>query len=341
MSTLTPDGVHGDATGAARSKLGIGLGFALLSASAFGLSGPLARGLLDTGWTAGAAVTARVALAALVLLVPAAIALRGRWALLLAHPRRAGTVALYGVLAVAGAQLCYFYAVSYLQVGVALLLEYTAPVAVVVWMWLRHGQRPGPMTIVGAAVAAFGLAMVLGVLSGVSLNVVGVLWALGAMVGAASYFVISADGDNGLPGVVLAGGGLVVGAIVLSLAGLVGVLPMRASTSDVVLGGTTLDWWVPVLGLGLVTAALAYVTGIAASRRLGSRLASFVALSEVVMALVFAWLLLDELPGPWQLVGGLLILAGVVVVKLGESSVLEVRLGEPEAAEIADSADSA
>ena len=53
----------------------------------------------------------------------------------------------------------------------------------------------------------------------------------------------------------------------------------------------------PLLVLGLVTAALAYATGIAASRRLGSRLASFVALLEVVAASCFAWLLLDQLPG--------------------------------------------
>lgn len=77
-------------------------------------------------------------------------------------------------------------------------------------------------------------------------------------------------------------------------------------------------WWLPVAALAVVTAALAYTTGIAASRRLGSRLASFVALSEVVMALVFAWLLLDELPLPVQLLGGVLILAGVAVVKVGE-----------------------
>ena len=76
----------------------------------------------------------------------------------------------------------------------------------------------------------------------------------------------------------------------------------------------------PVLALGLVTAAIAYVTGIEAGRRLGSRLASFVALTEVLMALVFAWLLLGELPRPVQLAGGLLVLAGVVVVKLGEGS---------------------
>ena len=68
----------------------------------------------------------------------------------------------------------------------------------------------------------------------------------------------------------------------------------------------------------LVTAAFSYVTGIAAGRRLGSRLASFVALGEVLASVVFAWALLGELPRPVQLAGGLLVLAGVVVVKLGE-----------------------
>jgi drug/metabolite transporter (DMT)-like permease len=70
-----------------------------------------------------------------------------------------------------------------------------------------------------------------------------------------------------------------------------------------------------------VTAAVSYTTGIAAIRRLGSRLASFVALTEVLAGVVWAWLLLDELPRPVQLLGGVLILAGVVAVKLGERTV--------------------
>ena len=78
---------------------------------------------------------------------------------------------------------------------------------------------------------------------------------------------------------------------------------------------------VPLVLLGSVTAAIAYVTGIGAARVLGSRLASFVALSEVVAGVAWAWVLLDELPGPWQLGGGVLILAGVVGVKLGERDV--------------------
>jgi hypothetical protein len=74
--------------------------------------------------------------------------------------------------------------------------------------------------------------------------------------------------------------------------------------------------------LGVVTAAVAYVSGIAASRRLGPRLASFVGLLEVLAGLLFAWALLGQLPGWVQVLGGLLVLTGVVVVRAGESAIL-------------------
>ncbi|MBI2244631.1 MAG: EamA family transporter [Nocardioides sp.] len=290
------------------SRLLSGLGFALLSAASFGMSGALARELLDAGWSAGAIVLVRVGLAALVVVPFGLVALRGRWVLL---RRNAGVVAVYGALAVAGAQFCYFSAVAHMQVGPALLIEYTAPAAVVVWFWLRHGQRPGAVTLVGAALAAGGLVLVLDLLSGADLSVPGVLWAL------------AAEG-YGLPPMVLAAAGLVLGAAVLAVLGVVGLMPMRASTDAVSYAGRTVEWWVPLLVLGVVTAAIAYTSGIAASRRLGSRLASFVALLEVLAGVGFAWLLLDELPRTVQLVGGLLILAGVVAVKLGERSTAAV-----------------
>ena len=311
MTTLT----HDETRVPAGSRLASGLGFALLSATSFGMSGALARELLDAGWSAGAIVLIRVGIAALVVLPFGLVSLRGRWGLV---RRNAGVIAVYGVVAVAGAQFCYFSAVQHMQVGPALLIEYTAPAAVVVWLWLRQGQRPGAITLVGAGLAALGLVLVLDLLSGADLSVPGVLWALAAMVGAATYFVISADEDYGLPPMVLASGGLVVGAVALALLGLVGLLPMRSSGADVTYAGTSVAWWVPLVVLGVVTAAVPYTSGIAAGRRLGSRLASFVALTEVLAGVVFAWLLLDELPRPVQLVGGLLILAGVVFVKLGE-----------------------
>jgi drug/metabolite transporter (DMT)-like permease len=313
MSTMTDDG-----TRAARPVTSAaGLGFAVVSAATFALSGPLATGLIRSGWTPGSAVLVRVALAALALTPLGVRILRGRWASVRESWRM---VALYGVLAVAGAQLCYFFAVSRMDVGPALLIEYTAPAAVVLWLWATRGERPGRLTVAGAVLAAAGLVLVLDLLSGASLDWVGVLWALGAMVGASSYFVINADDRLDLPPLALAWAGLVVGTVVLGLAGLTGVLEMGASTASPSFRGVEVAWWLPVLGLGLVTAALAYTTGVAAGRLLGSRLASFVALLEVLSAVVFAWLLLGQLPGAVQLAGGVLVLAGVVLVKLGEPS---------------------
>lgn len=293
-----------------------GLVFALVSAASFGMSGSLARGLLDTGWTAGSATLLRIAIATLVLVVPGTLALRGRWRLL---RRGAGVIVAYGVFAVAGAQLFYFFAVGYLNVSVALLIEYTAPVAVVLWLWMRHGSRPTRLTVAGALIAAAGLVLLLDVLGGgAGVNVVGVLWALGAMVGASVYFIISGDESNGLPPLTLAAGGLLVALVVLTIAALSGVLPMGWSSDPVEFVVGTVPWWVVALVLGVVTAATAYVTGIAATRRLGARLGSFVALIEVLMATLFAWVLLGQVPLPIQVGGALLVVSGVIVVKLGE-----------------------
>ena len=311
MTLVTDDARRLGETSATRG----GVLLAITSATSFGLSGSLASGLLSTGWTPGAIVLARVGLAAAVVAPFALASLRGRWGVLRAGWR---TVVLYGVLAVAGAQFCYFSAVASMDVGPALLIEYTAPAAVVAWLWLRHGRRPHRLTLVGAALAAAGLVLVLDLLSGADLAPAGVAWALGAMVGATAYFLISADDRTGLPPLALAGCGLAVGAAALAALGAVGLMPMRAGTTAPSYAGSSVPWWASVLVLGLVTAALAYTTGVAATRRLGSQVASFVALLEVVAGVGFAWLLLAQLPGALQLVGGLLIIAGVVVVKLGD-----------------------
>jgi drug/metabolite transporter (DMT)-like permease len=270
---------------------------------------------MEAGWTPAAAVAVRILVGSAVLAPLAVVQLRGRWRQLRRHLL---LLLLYGLVPVAGTQLAYFNAVARMPVAVALLIEYTAPLAVVGWLWLRHRQRPAAATVVGAVVGTAGLLLVLGVGSDVGANAVGVAWALAAMLGAAFYFVLSSRTDHGLPGSVLAAGGLLVGGVVLLLAGAVGIVPLAASTAPVGFAGHALPWWALVLAFGAVTAALSYAAGIAAARRLGARLASFVALSEVVAAVVFAWLLLGEVPRPGQLFGGALILAGVVAVKLGE-----------------------
>ncbi|MDE0572618.1 DMT family transporter [Demequina sp. B12] len=304
------------------SRLASGLGFALLSAAAFGMSGSLGRGLMDMGWTAGSATLVRVAIAAAVLTLPGIVALRGRWHLV---RRGIGSIVAYGIFAVAGAQLCYFFAVQHLDVSVALLIEYLAPIAVVLWMWMRHGSRPTRLTLAGAALAFGGLVLLLDVLGGGEVSLVGIGWALCAMVGASVYFVISGDERNGLPPLTLAAGALLVALVILSIAALTGVLPMAFAAGTVEFASFVAPWWAVVLMLGVVTAGVSYVAGIAAVRRLGARLGSFVALTEVLAAALFAWLLLAQVPGPMQLGGALLVLAGVIVVKLGEKRIEPVR----------------
>lgn len=292
-----------------------GLGLAVFSAATFGTSGSFADSLLRVGWTPGAAVTARLVVAALVLTVPGLLALRGRRALL---RRGVRTVATYGLIAVAGCQLCYFNAVQHLSVAVALLLEYSGALLVVAWLWLRRGQRPRRLTLAGAAVSVAGLALVLNLVGDHRLDPVGVLWGFGAAAGLAVYFVLAGDTEDALPPTVVAWGGLLVGAVVLLAAAGTGLLPFAAPRTDVTLAHTRVSWLVPVLGLSLVAAVVAYVTGIASVRLLGPKLASFVGLAEVLCAVGYAWLLLGQALTPVQLVGGALVVAGIALVRLDE-----------------------
>ncbi|MEP7056041.1 MAG: DMT family transporter [Actinomycetota bacterium] len=294
---------------------GTGLALAVLSALTFSTSGSFARSLTEAGWSPGAAVAARISAAALMMAIPTLLSLRGRWSAL---RRGARTVTFYGLFAVAGAQLCFFNALGHLSVGVALLLEYLGTVLVVVWMWLRHGHRPRRLTLAGSAIAVLGLVFVLDLIGDTRVDAVGVVWALGAAVGLAAFFIVSANVELELPPIAMAGAGMTVGAVALLGLGALGALPMHATFGDVDFAGHRASWLVPVLGLSFVAAVIAYVAGIAAARILGPKLASFVGLLEVVFAVLVAWLLLGELPTGLQLFGGVLILAGVALVRLDE-----------------------
>jgi drug/metabolite transporter (DMT)-like permease len=326
---------------------GAGLGLAVLSAATFGTSGTFADGLIRAGWSPAAAVTIRIAVSAVILTIPALISLHGRWALL---RRDAAKVALYGLLAVAGCQLFYFNALQRIPVGVALLLEYLGSVLVVGWMWLRHGERPSRLTVAGAVAAIAGLVMVLNLTGSVHVDPIGLMWGLLAACGLAAYFVISASSAGGgstgegsggggsgggapaepLPPIAMAWGAMCVGAVALAVLGFSGALPLHATNADVRLLGLHVSWIVPVLGLSLVAAVIAYVAGIGAARRLGAKLASFIGMTEVLFAILFAWLALGQLPTPIQFVGGAFILAGIALVRAGEKAPVPVTADEAE-----------
>ena len=310
MTTTAPEATR---TSAARGYGG-GLGLALVSASSFGLSGSLARSLLDLGWSPAAVVVTRVGGAFLVLLIPSLLLMRR-----IGMPSGPQTVRMlaYGVVAIALAQLCYFSAVQYLSVGVALLLEYLAPVMLIGWHWARSRRRPAWPVLSGAGLSIVGLAFVLDLRDGLILNPAGVAWGLSAAVCLSAYFLLSEDSGTTAPihPLLLTTAGTGIGAGVLLAATGAGLLPLAAHAGNAILAGRAVGWWLPALLLILVSAVLAYPSGIVAVRRLGSSLASFVSLTEVILAVVFAFVLLGERPGPMQLVGGVLILVGISLVQ--------------------------
>ncbi|MFC9560416.1 DMT family transporter [Agromyces sp. NPDC056965] len=293
------------------SKGAIGIVLGLAAGLAFGAGGVVVKPLLESGWSPGAAVFARIGVAAIALLVPGLIALkfdlrplwRARW-----------TVLAYALIAVVGTQVAFYASIALIPVSTTLLIEYLAPVALVLVAWVRQRRAPQFVVISGSVLAIAGLYLVIGP-GGGGLDVVGLLLAGVAMVGVCVYYVLGERADVSVPPIALAASGFTVGAVVLGALGIVGVVPFSAEFVEVPYFGTVAPWWVPVLTVGLVSTAFAYVAGISAIRMLGTRLSSFLGLSEVIFAAIVAWFVLGEAIGPLQAAGGLLILGGIVLVR--------------------------
>lgn len=292
----------------------MGFVLALVSAFFFAVSGPIAKTMYAVGWTPGSVVLIRLTGSALLLLIPTLIALRGRWSEVRTHWK---TVVTYGLVSMAGVQGFYFIAVEHLTVAVALLLEMTAPMLIVFWIWGRTRTRPATVTFIGVLVSMFGLILVLN-LRDASISILGVVMALAAAVCLASYFLVSAKDTINVPPVALTGLGMGVGALVMGVIVLTGIMPWGATTDDVDFGGVQASWILPMALIVLFTAG-AYITGILGLRYIGATVGSFVNLIEVPFSVIVAWLLLAEMPAPIQLAGGVFILGGVGFIKWGEA----------------------
>ena len=306
-----------------RSPASAGLIIAVVAAATFGTSGALIKPMLESGWSPAAAVTVRVLVGGIALTPFALVALAGRWRALWRGRWRVLGMAFIGV---AGTQLAYFAAIQRIPVGTGILIEYMAPLLLVAAAWARTRRTPKAVVLIGSVVALIGLVLVVSPGGGGSFDVLGLTFALVAMVGCALYYVISARPSDGLPSVALAAGGLLLGALMLGLASLVGLVPFTTSTAPVAVFGTPVQWWVPLLVVGVVSTAIAYASSITAAEMLGSRVASFVGLLEVVAATFYAWLLLGEKLTVPQLVGGALILVGIGFVRSEKADAAELPL---------------
>lgn len=296
-----------------RGGRGAGIAAGLIAALAFATSGPVVKPLLTAGWTPGGAILVRLGLGSLLLAGPALVALRGRYGLLLAEWRSIVTLGTLGVAVAAG---FYFQAVARLPVAVALLVEYTGPLLLVALAWARLRRAPARAVLAGAGLAMAGLVLVLDVSGAVRLDPVGLLFALGAAVGNAAYFAVCGR-PTALPPITLAGVAMALGAVLLGVVAALGLMPVAMRAVPVQLVEHAVPWWVPMLVVAVVPTAFAYAVSSVSVRMLGERLASFLALSEVLFAVLLAWLLVGERPTWLQMIGGVLVVGGVALVRRG------------------------
>lgn len=285
------------------------IGVALLSALAFGMSGTFVKPLFEAGWSPGAGSIVRTGVAGLVLAVPAVRALRGRWCLLRRH--WVGLL-VFGGVGIAGTQTAYFTAVDRIPVGTALMIEYLAPVLLVLATALRLRRLPPSRVLAGALLAMVGLALVLDLGTGGALDPVGLAAAAIAAVVCAIYFQLSATLP--VPSLALVAVGFWIATVVSALLGVLGVVPITVGAAEVRLLDAVVPALVPLAVVVLVATVLAYSLEVLAAPRIGARATSFLALTEVLFASVAAAIVLAQVPGPMQLLGGLSLVAGVLLV---------------------------
>ncbi|WP_329193403.1 MULTISPECIES: EamA family transporter [unclassified Streptomyces] len=288
-----------------------GLGLALISACAFGGSGVAAKPLIEAGLDPLHMVWLRVAGAALVL---SPLAWRHRDLV----RRKPLLLAGFGLIAVAGVQAFYFASLSRIPVGVALLLEYLGPCLLL--GYIRFVQRK-PVTraaAAGATVAVVGLACVVEIWAGLSLDLLGVLLGLAAACCQACYFVFADHGSDGgdVPdpiGVIAFG--MLIGTLVMTVVARPWRIDWQVLAGDAVMGDMTVPAPVLLAFVVLIATVFAYLTGVVAVRRLSPQVAGVVACLEAVVATVLAWVLLGEHLSTWQTLGGALVLGGAFIAQ--------------------------
>lgn len=175
---------------AAHRHRALGYTLYLIGACLFALNGTVSKTIMLTGVPAARLSELRITGAFLVLLIFVAVTRprtlrihRGEWIKLI----------VYGVLGVAMTQFLYFFALQTLNVGVALLIEFTAPIMVA--LWFRFGRhQPVKRTVwLALVIAITGMAMVVQIWQGLTLDALGVTAAFGAAVALAIYYVMGED----------------------------------------------------------------------------------------------------------------------------------------------------
>ncbi|MGL4743998.1 MAG: EamA family transporter [Phycicoccus sp.] len=297
-----------------RTGLVGGLTVGVSGAVAMGSAAPALKLLAATELSAVNVIQARTVVGALALLGAALLLRPGRMAI---PPRHWWLVAAYGVVTIAVNQVLYVIALSRLPVGVALLLEYLAPVLVALWVRFVQRRAVPRLLWVGIVVLLAGLALVSQVGTGArGLDGLGVVFGLLAALTLAGRFLLVEHGLRTHDPLVMATWGASLGAVALIVASTVAPFPVAALGRTASLNGASAPVWVLVLYVGLVGMAGAILLSAVAQRTLPSTSASLIAAIEIIVGGVLATLVLREHLTAAQWVGSAAMLAGIVLAQI-------------------------
>jgi drug/metabolite transporter (DMT)-like permease len=230
--------------------------------------------------------------------------------------REARALLAYGIVGFAFVQWLYFVAIFRLPIGIGLLLEFTAPVLVALWARFVWRERVRDRVWAALALVLVGLVLVAQAWSGVSLDGIGVAAGLAAAVALAIFY--------------LAGERLVVrrdpySLVCLAIGAAAGFwavvqpwwsFPFSSLGAAVALPlGTSAPVWVLASWTVVFGTIAPFVLAIGALRHLAATTVTIVATLEPVAAAFVAWVWLGETLAAVQIVGGLVVLAGIFLAE--------------------------
>jgi drug/metabolite transporter (DMT)-like permease len=296
------------------------VGYAILTIGAlmWSSNSVLAKGILDTGFDVTALAQLRVTVAALLLVAIVAI-IKPRSLRIKRH--EVLPFALMGVLGIAMAQFLFYLSVRDLPVGIAMLLQFTAPLFIAVWFRIRHREVVKNLVWVGLAISVGSLALVGQIWDGFTLSIAGVVFALGSAMAMSVYYIkgdaLMRREDRRDP-LSLAAWTFAFAAAFWAIANPWWNFPVSelfVAAQPFGTDGPTMPMlflvaWVVIIG----TVATAPIIPVAL-RYVDASQASMVGMSEPIIAGALAWLALDEKLGPFQILGAFGVLTGIAIAE--------------------------
>jgi drug/metabolite transporter (DMT)-like permease len=306
----------------------IGVAMYLLAAFLFAFNGVIAKAALNTGFDPVHLTQLRNAGAMVLLMAYVALRFPDRFRV---TRKELPFLIAYGVIAFTLVQYLYFLTISRLNVGIGTLLAFLAPVLVA--LWLRFGRKEDVSNRIWVAIALTvgGLVLVAQVWQGFTLDPVGVLAGLLCAVALAVYWLLGESGQQHRDAVSLTMWGFVFASLAWAVIAPWWTFPWSAlvvTAEPLIDGSTGLPVW-SLMVWGVVMGTIApFLLVLGSLRRIGAQRAGIVGTTEPLWAGLIGFLLLGEVFAGAQLVGGLIVLAGVIVAETSRRSGVAVTPGE-------------